>query len=172
MSFTTAALLLTWVGLLALTLACAGLLRMVQDLKRRTDGPGPTSARSVTGLALPSDGPAAALRPEGGGLVLFVSPSCAACADVLDELVEMRAKGAAPSLVVASLGPCPAQSLTTHGLTTRCLPDAHELADLLQVPATPFLLAVDTDGTIGDTHLPHGPGSASEWLSHQEANSR
>lgn len=173
MSFTTAALLLTWIALLALTLACAGLLRMVQDLQRRVGSPTSSAEVPVTGLALPAQGPACELRPEGGGLVVFVSPSCSACADVLDEIGELQTKGAAASLVIASLGPCPAQGReVSGGLERRCIPDAHGLADLLQVPATPFLLAVDSDGTIADTHLPHGPGSTSEWLSQQKATSR
>lgn len=168
MSFMTAALLLTWLALLVLALACAGLLRMVQDLQRRADSPtGSASVPSVIGLALPAQGLAAVLRPEGGGLVLFVAPSCSACADVLDEIAAMQTKGVTASLVIASLGPCP-----TAGLRARCVPDAHGLADLLQVPATPFALAVDADGMVRDTHLPAGPGSTSEWLSRQEATTR
>lgn len=168
MTFQTAALLLTWLALLALTLACAGLLRMVQELQRRDGGSGALATTpSVVGLALPATGTGSLLRPEGGGLVLFVAPGCAACAEVLEEIAATREPGSSPSLVLAALGPCPPQ-----GLTDRCIPDAHALADLVHVPATPFVLAVDADGTVRDTHLPTGPGSLSRWFADQEATSR
>ncbi|WP_370891865.1 hypothetical protein [Janibacter sp. GXQ6167] len=167
MSFQLAALLLTWAVLLALVLASAGLLRMIQDLQRRlADGaleggsrPGPTG---VTGLALPATGPGAALRPDGAGVVLFVAPGCPACGGA----IELLAQRATPT-VVASLGPCPEAAVRT-----RCVPDADALADLLQVPATPFVLAVDSAGTIRGSLLPESTDDLADWLNHMEATTR
>ena len=164
MSASTAALILAWICVVLLALATAGLLRRVDALERRLadgglpdgrlpDGDLGTAAGAAgprAGLQLPVArylGPAVQGRAEGGPrdiLLLVVSPSCASCRTALDALA-----AASPEhldLVVAtaedSLAPLPVPPGAVP------LTGATELVDVLGVPATPFLVRIDADGTI------------------------
>ncbi|GAA1790101.1 hypothetical protein [Nostocoides veronense] len=159
MSFTAAALTLAWIALALLALVCAGLLRMVTDLRsrpRETSAEG-IDARRLVGFGLPSSGPASAVRPPGGGIVLFSSPSCPTCAAVLAEIAKLG-----PRLVVVSLGDC--AGTAAGAPRAHCIPQAGELFDRLGIPAAPFLLAVDAAGTITSSLLPESAAQVATWL--------
>jgi hypothetical protein len=146
MSPATAALVLAWVCVVLLALATAGLLRRVEALERGGTPAGQAPpAGPRPGLQLPLE---RYLGPGLGGarevLLLVVSPACSSCRTALAALAE-----AAPvrtDLVVATaeptLGPLDVPAAFT------ALPGAAALADLLGVPATPYLVRFAGDGTI------------------------
>ncbi|MDO5503037.1 MAG: hypothetical protein Q4G67_07675 [Actinomycetia bacterium] len=149
MSFTTSALLLSWLAIVVLALGMAGLLRQVNDLRRQVSLSGSRSVTgALTGLALPSYGPLARLRPAGGGVVIVIAPGCSSCHAALEALT---AAGMGPHTVAVSASGCTASGLQS------CVSDAGEAIDQLGVPATPYLLAVDADGVIRSTDVPGGP---------------
>lgn len=161
MSFTSAAVLLSWIAIALLAIAVAGLMRMIQRTAADTDtrsGSG-LDITALTGFALPSTGPLASLRPMGSGLLLFSSPSCSTCADVLGGLV---AAGREEALVVVSLGGC--DGVAAGAPRARCVPDGGPLFDALGIPGSPYLVAVDAAGTIVDTLLPESAADLRGWL--------
>ncbi|MGA8047969.1 MAG: hypothetical protein WCA30_17045 [Dermatophilaceae bacterium] len=147
MSFTTAALLVSWLTIALLALGLAGLMRQIAELRRaqQLTGTGPSRGTSLVGLALPTTGPLAGLRPQGGGVVVVTAPGCSSCHQTVETLLGC---GLAPHTVAVSASTCEARGLQ------RCLSDAAEVIDLLGVPATPYLLAVDADGVIRATDVP------------------
>lgn len=156
MSFTTAALLVSWLAIVVLALGLAGLLRQVQDLTRQVASLGSgVSTTSLVGLALPAAGPIGSLRPVGGGLVVVISPGCTSCAEALDVIA---AHGLLDRTVAVSASTCEASGVQ------RCVPDAGDLIDRLGVPATPYLIAVDAAGEIVATELPAGPDDVAVFL--------
>ncbi len=159
MTFTAAALTLAWVVIVMLVLVTAGLLRLVAGLRDAAVRPAGLDVRDLSGFGLPSSGPLAAVRPAGGGIVLFSSPSCATCADVLADLVPAVT---AERLVVVSLGDCAGAAAAAPG--SRCIPAAGEVLDRLGVPGTPFLMSVDAAGTITSTLLPGSSEELRTWL--------
>lgn len=165
MSFSSAALALAWFVLALLVLVVAGVVRQVAALSASSargaaggvGGVDSLDARRLVGFAIPATGPLAPLRPPGAGVILFSSPTCAACHEVLVDLVTFIPDG---ELVVASLGDCAG----VGGRDLRCLPEAGSLFDQLGVPGAPFLMAVDAHGTITATLMPEGPTHVRDWL--------
>lgn len=161
MTFTTAALLLSWVAIALLALGFAGLMRQLGELHRSVStgtGPSASLAPSLSGLALPATGDLAALRPHGGGLVLFVSPGCSSCEATMTAVAEAADPG---TVVVVSSGPCPASGPLA---ASRCVPDALPLLERLSVPGTPYLVDVGADGVIGATLLPQDANQVTDFL--------
>ncbi len=159
MSFTAAALLLAWIVIGLLALVCAGLVRRTGDLATRPAGADPAGldARALIGFTLPSSGPRSGLRPSGAGAILFSSPSCPACREVLGTLATLG-----PRLVVVSLGGCDGVGELAPG--ARCIPDGGGHFDALGVPGAPYLFAVDAGGTVTSTMMPEGAEQVTAWL--------
>ena len=160
MSFSSAALALAWCVLALLVLVVAGVVRQVAALSASSarggvGGVDSLDARRLVGFAIPATGPLAPLRPPGAGVILFSSPTCAACHEVLVDLVTFIPDG---ELVVASLGDCAG----VGGRDLRCLPEAGSLFDQLGVPGAPFLMAAH--GTITATLMPESPTHVRDWL--------
>lgn len=161
MSFTTAALLTAWVAIALLAIGFAGLMRQLGDLRRAGAGTATrrdSAAPDLRGLALPTNGDLGALRPHGGGLLVFVSPGCASCEATLAEIAATDCEG---QVVIASSGPCPSQSNLPGAA---CVGEAMPLMERLKVPGTPYLMHVDQDGVIGQSLLPHDVGQVRDFL--------
>lgn len=167
MSFTTAALVVAWLAILVLAFGFAGLMTQVSELRRALgeagSGGGQRHGAGAIGLALPASGELATLRPEGGGIIAFVSPGCPSCAGVLQDLAATHPRG---ELVVVSTGDCGDLPV---GLDATCHPRAGHLLTALRVPATPYLVAVDAAGTITDSILPLDHDDLAHWLDHDAA---
>lgn len=175
MTFTTAALIVAWLAILVLAFGFAGLMAQITELRRALGNTGPGgrgghahgghsgAAGPAIGLALPASGDLAALRPDGGGLVVFVSPGCPSCGGVLADLAAARPSG---GLVVVSTGDC---GDVPEGLDATCHPRAGHLLTAMRVPATPYLLAVDAAGTLTDSILPLDHDDLAHWLAHDAA---
>lgn len=133
MSFTTSALLLSWVAILLLALVVAGLVRQVHALGR-----GGPAGRAELGPRPGTRAPA--FDRLGPGLLLFLDRDCGVCSDVL------AAAGALgrPTHAIFS-GPAPG------GLPPELAVLAGEGDGLFAeygVPATPFAVVVGEDGRV------------------------
>ena len=155
MTFTTAALLVSWLAIVVLALGLAGVVRQVGELRRQVTLAG-AGARSstVVGLAIPASGPLARLRPPGGGVVIVVAPGCSSCHQAVDALL---AAGLGPHTVAVSAGACDVSGVRS------CVGDAAGAIDLLNVSATPYLLSVDADGIIRASEVPGGPADVTAF---------
>ena len=148
MSFTTAALLVSWLAILVLALGLAGLMRQIAEVgaQQALGGARPRTG-SLVGLSLPTTGPLSTLRPAGGGVLLVVAPGCSSCQQSVEALLSA---GLGPHTVAVSAAGCEYRGLQA------CIPDAREAIERLGVPATPYLVAVDADGVIRRTEVPDG----------------
>lgn len=167
MSFTTAALLVAWLAIVLLALGFAGLMRQLGELHRSVAtgaASAATTAPTLRGLAIPRSGDLGRIRPEGGGLILFVSPGCSSCAIALEEVRPGSLDG---QLVLASSGPCP--DPTPPGAV--CVSDTRPLMERLGVPGTPYLIDVDLDGVITASLLPQGADQVRDFVAARRSTS-
>jgi hypothetical protein len=143
MSFTTAALLATWIAIILVALALAGVERQVrmlvfQEVRGRSLGiPPGAPAPAVDGLdflAAPT-------------LLLFTSPDCDVCSRVLARAAEVARSSKHGSLRLAAVFP-DAKAENTDGLESIESTGAFER---FAVPATPFAVLVGKDGRIRAT---------------------
>lgn len=157
MNPSAAALIAAWFVIALLSLGFAGLMRHVQLLTReltRPDGGEPRMA-DITGYRLPPGSRLAlALSPDRVNAALFVSPSCATCHRLIDELARLvSAHGAGDLLLdrlraqVISTGDCPPVPPALDPVAV-CLSMAGDEHRLLHVAATPWLIVVGPDGVI------------------------
>jgi hypothetical protein len=138
MSFTTTALLLTWVALVLLALVVAGLVRQVHQL---TQGP------RTRDLGLRAGTPAPALDlvravPGEATLLLFLSEDCPACKDVFQEAIGLDGAPATRAIFSEeAIGADPPANMAI-------LPHQAELFTAYQVPATPYGVIIGADGRV------------------------
>jgi hypothetical protein len=128
MSFTTSALLLSWVAILLLSLVVAGLIRQVHALAQGA----PRTAR----LGPPPGSRAPEFDRLGPGLLLFLDRDCGTCTEVLT-----AATGPGKAIYA---GPAPADA----GTALTVLADEPGLFTAYHVPATPFAVLVDDSGVV------------------------
>ncbi|WP_329521616.1 hypothetical protein [Spirillospora sp. NBC_01491] len=143
MSFTTSALLLSWVAIALLALVVAGLVRQVHALGQGGSGRG--APRAALG---PAPGtPAPEFGRLGPGLLLFLDRDCGVCADVLAEAGGLGRPMHAIFSGPAPDGPAPDELGPAAGITV--LSGEHDgLFAAYGVPATPFAVIVDEDGRV------------------------
>ena len=101
------------------------------------------------------------LAPGAPFALLFSDPECAACGPLLDRLGDLGAIGGdGLEVVLVTRGTAEAERtrLNGHAPATVLLQEAHEVADLLGVPAVPSAFVVDAGGR-----------AATELVSGQEA---
>lgn len=157
MSPSTAALISAWFVIVLLSLGFAGLMRHVQLLTRELNRPavGGRPATDLTGYRLPpASRLAQALAPERLNAALFVSPSCATCHRLIDQLAELVATHDVGELLldrvraqVISTGECPPVAPALDPIVV-CVSSAGDEHRLLHVAATPWLIVVGPDGAI------------------------
>lgn len=191
MTFTSSALVLAWVAIVLLALGLAGLLRQVSLLTRQlegTAGGGPASQATGhgTGHGHPGQGSRGArttrelvgfrapdrvlerVRHDGvhRTVVAFVSPGCSSCELTLRALAADEAVAAGSvGLTLVSTGSCGPGFQDAQGAARlACVPQGRELMDLLAVPATPYLLALDARGTIVAALLPEAETDLTAWV--------
>ncbi|WP_227870323.1 hypothetical protein [Streptomyces otsuchiensis] len=158
MDFTTSALLASWVAIFLLGLVVSALIRQVQQLSRqqagtpvRRAGPRPGEpAPGLAGLARRPVGDGRSENDDGRGgqdmatVLLFLSPSCRVCAQVLAEAdSRVRASGSeGPAVHVLY-----AEAAPDDG-TPRAVPVSTGRSDLFTLydaVATPFAVVVGAD---------------------------
>jgi hypothetical protein len=181
MTFTASALVLAWVAIVLLALGLAGLLRQVSLLTRQLEhgggegagaatGQGRRSARTtreLVGFRAPDDVIDRVLH-DGvhRTVVAFVSPGCSSCSLTLRGLAadESVAAGSV-GLTLVSTGSCEPGLADAEGAgRVACLPQGRDLMDLLAVPATPYLVALDPRGTLVAALLPDEDTDLAAWV--------
>jgi len=161
MTPTTAALILSWICIVLLALGTAGLLRRVDALElAQTSGRGAPGARPGPrpGLSLPVQ---RFLDVDGDRdvLLLVVSPGCGSCRTALAALAAAKPTGL--DVVVVTAEPSLEPLAVPPGFAVA--PDAGELVDILGVPATPYLVRLDADGTIRRADVVTGDTNLAAW---------
>lgn len=137
MSFQTSALIVSWAALLLLALVVSGLVRQVHALSSgaagRRDPVGPRPGTKAPHLDRLDAHPPAVL--------LFLSPTCHTCTEVLDETVS--AAGTALAVHAVYEGPAPEapSGVLAHGNQDR-------LFATYDAVAVPFAVLVGDDGRI------------------------
>lgn len=187
MTFTSSALVLAWAAIVLLALGLAGLLRQVSLLTRQLEGTtGDAGAGAGAAGAPPGQGRRSARTtrelvgfraPEPvleqvlhdgvhRTVVAFVSPGCSSCELTLRALAadESVAAGSV-GLTLVSTGSCgPGLKDAEGAARLGCVPQGRELMDLLAVPATPYLVALDARGTIVAALLPDEDTDLTAWV--------
>ena len=141
MSFLVAVLVVTWLAIVVLALALAGLIRQVRDLAAavRSRGRSPLALRSD---AIPS------LRSTDGTsrtVLLVVDDACTTCHLVAPEFITLASSAADTEFRVLTY----AEGTRAWLDGTDIVVDVDEEAyRLLNVPWRPALVLVDADGTV------------------------
>ena len=191
MTFTSSALVLAWAAIVLLALGLAGLLRQVSLLTRQLEGTatGAAPAQHATGTTTPGhhgqgrrssrttrelvgfrapDSVVERVRHDGvhRTVVAFVSPGCSSCELTLRALAADEAVAAGSvGLTLVSTGSCgPGLKDAEGAARVSCVPQGRELMDLLAVPATPYLVALDARGTIVAALLPDEDTDLTAWV--------
>lgn len=140
-----ALLILAWLAILMLALAMTGLIRQIRIMAaegQRPGGYGGLSSRRVI-RRLPKN----VLDADrlGSSVVLFASRGCATCTKVLPAFQALAEANPSRSFVVVYPGRA---DLINDG-RLRLVEGRADLFDLMQVPVTPYVISVDSDGAIG-----------------------
>lgn len=150
MDFTTSALIVSWVAILLLALVVSGLVRQVHALSR--GAPSAVQGAARPGLRPGAPAPEAAelfgSALRDGGVLLFLSPDCRTCRDVLAEARRRRGgqDPAGPALRALYAGPAPREATAEDGVPVH--PGRDDLFAAYDAIATPFAVAVDGDGRV------------------------
>lgn len=99
-------------------------------------------------------------------VVAFVSPGCSSCELTLRALAADEAVAAGSvGLTLVSTGSCgPGLKDAEGAARLSCVPQGRELMDLLAVPATPYLVALDARGAIVAALLPDEDTDLTAWV--------
>ncbi|WP_134772073.1 hypothetical protein [Ornithinimicrobium flavum] len=180
MTFTASALVLAWVAIVLLALGLAGLLRQVSLLTRQLEhggdraaaagGSGRRSARTtreLVGFRAPETVVDRVLHDGAHRTVVaFVSPGCSSCSLTLRALAaEESVAAGSVGLTLVSTGSCEPGLDDAQGAgRVACVPQGRDLMDLLAVPATPYLVALDPRGTLVSALLPDEDTDLAGWV--------
>lgn len=137
MSFQTSALIVTWVALLLLALVVAGLVRQVHALSSgtvaRRDPVGPRAGTVAPHLDRLDAHPPAVL--------LFLTPTCHTCTDVLDEAASVAGANLPVHAIYEGPAPEAPDGVVAHGRQGG-------LFATYDAVAVPFAVVVGEDGRI------------------------
>lgn len=150
MTFTTSALIASWVAILLLGLVVSGLVRQVHRLSRGR----PHTVRAAGSLGIGSGSRAPEVAElfgddlGTGGVLLFLSADCRTCRDVLAEAGRWsRRAEAGPAFRALYAGPAPREALEGDG-PVRVREERDDLFTTYDAIATPFAVAVDGEGRV------------------------
>lgn len=163
MSFTTSALLVSWVAIGLLALVVSGLVRQVHALTSGAAGGFRAQLGPRTGAPAPQHAELAG-GEAGTLLLLFLSDECRSCAEVLAETARL-----APE--IATAGVLPRALYRSSSRPQAPFPvrvDATLLFDAYAVPLTPFAVVVGDGGRVLRSE-PIGSGAALRELVEQVA---
>lgn len=154
MSVLTAAVVLAWGCLLVLTLAMAGMLRQLRELRAEVTQLGAPQQHAVTGRRVPE------LAGAGSLVLLVLDPGCSFCDAVHEPFTQLAREHPGTRFEVLSprqrwAGAPGVRSQVDQGLVTE-----------LDLPWAPALLHVDPDGTV----LAGQPVQSPERLGEQVAS--
>lgn len=137
MSFETSALIVTWVALLLLALVVSGLVRQVHALSSGT-AQRPVRTGPRPGTRAPD---LDRLGARGPAVLLFLSPTCLTCVEVLDETATAVGDRLPVHALYEGTAPEPPPGVQAHA-------DQGHLFGAYGALATPFAVLVGDDGRI------------------------
>jgi thiol-disulfide isomerase/thioredoxin len=150
MTFEASAIILAWVAILLLAFAMSGLLRQVHSLFALLQG-GQTAVGPALGSRAPRldglDGEAGWLQPT---ILIFADSNCPSCERILSELPDL-AEAHSGSLQFAAVFAKDSNGFT-HPHILVLTRESTAFSDF-RVTATPFAVAVTTNGRIAGTGL-------------------
>lgn len=159
MDFVTSALLVSWVAIALLALVVSGLVRQVHQLSRG----GVTRAPGRLGVTPGSRAPhAGEVLAEGREtLLLFLSPDCRTCAEVLTEAERLDER---PSTDVPQVRVVYADAAPTTAPTIPVFDHRPDLFTAFDAIATPFAVVVDATGRVARSEPLGSPAALRELL--------
>jgi hypothetical protein len=161
MSFEVSAILLTWVAIALLSLAVAGLLRQVRLLSNQPRVGSVQMVSTERGPLAGHDlGSLQQLRSEAGkpSVVLFASGDCQVCSDRFSDLEQVA--GREDNIDFRLVVPHQANGFKSSEIVV--LENEQELFSRLEIPVTPFGLALGAEGRI----VAAGPVGSSAAIGH------
>lgn len=153
MDFVTSALILSWIAILLLALVVSGLIRQVHQLSRDKR---PAARVGVSTGTVASD--AGELLGGSRGVLLFLSPHCSVCSDVLEEAGQWITAGDNPPNIQAVY----AADAAEHPVVTT-VANRDDLFKRYDVVVTPFAVVVD-DAAVVTRSEPIGSTTALRQL--------
>lgn len=154
MSVLTAAVVLAWSCLAVLTLAMAGMLRQLRELRAEVAQLGAPRQQAFAGRRIPE------LAGAGPLVLLVLDPGCSFCDTVHEPFARLAREHPSTRFEVLSPGQ---RWAGAPGVRSRVDP---KLVTELEVPWAPALLHVSSDGTV----LAGQPVQSSERLATQVAS--
>jgi len=162
MSFETSALILTWVALLTLAFGMAGLLRQIRAITAVLQ-PNPVNIGPAVGSLAPDlDVLPVAYNRRAPHVLIFVDTDCGSCDVVLEHLALARKNTPLPNCVALFRGQTTHVDGTRNGL--HILAEQAHMFAALQVPVTPFAVAVGGDGRVRAADAVGSPDALDRFL--------
>jgi hypothetical protein len=170
MTLTATAIVLSWVAIIVLASALAGVLARVHRLEQRlapsagagpgSGGAGPTGSGPGVGATAPPV-PGVVLDDGVGAVLLFADRECGSCLRVLPTAVEAGTRSGVPVHVLWSSATAVTNG-SPPGVTHH--PDAGAAYVLYGVVAAPWLVVVAPDGRIAATGAAGSVARAAELV--------
>ena len=129
------------VGTLHLRLGPRGALELDDEGPPLGEAPIPIDAVDTSGAPVNIGGPGEAQ------LLLFVSPTCGSCAEVLPSLSVVAREGTMTPIVITDAEASAARTIATKRVGARVVSSA-EAVRLYEVPGTPYVVALDRGGVV------------------------
>lgn len=156
MSMEGTALILAWVAILMLAFAMSGLVRQVHSLASR-DATNSARVGPTVGSAAPHLDNGQTSFPS---VYLFMDDQCSTCRHLLDELPSLAPKGSSVPVTLIFAGAPFADS----DVNLRMLSHKADVFAKLNIPVTPFGMAVSIDGRITRAEPVGSPEMLQEFL--------
>ena len=145
MTFTTAALIVTWAAILLLALGLAGIVRQL-DVLTAAQRYRPSATRLPIGLLAPQLDGIAFGSLDRATLLLFVDSGCPACDGLLAAHRQLLSLGRDHDVEVIPVFRGVAQEPSADGL--RIIAHAGRAFESFHIPAAPFAVLVDRAGVV------------------------
>jgi methylamine dehydrogenase accessory protein MauD len=129
------------VGTLHLRLGPRGALELDDEGPPLGEAPAPIDATDVNGEPISIGGPGEAQ------MMLFVSPTCRSCAEVLPSLSVVASAGAMTPIVLTDADSDGAKSIAARRINARVV-SSPEAARVYDVPGTPYVVVLDRTGVV------------------------
>jgi methylamine dehydrogenase accessory protein MauD len=129
------------VGTLHLRLGPRGALELDDEGPPLGEAPAPIDATDVNGEPISIGGPGEAQ------MMLFVSPTCRSCAEVLPSLSVVASAGAMTPIVLTDADSDGARSIAARRINARVV-SSPEAARVYDVPGTPYVVVLDRTGVV------------------------
>lgn len=144
MSLETSALLLSWLVILMLALAMAGVIRQLRIVSMAVGGMAVSPSASLEGLRLPEDLRRAMNGMAAGATLIFMDSACQSCASILPQVQQSSREDGNRRLKIVFRGSAP----DWVAGEPQVFDQMGTAFEALQIPATPFAVDIDEAGGV------------------------